>query len=324
METGATKYFFWKTCAIFSTRESLTMFSAFARGASRRAMVSPRSRRPNRLSVLTLEARDVPATGLGVANDYSAFILHDASLFNSDVEGRVAVGGNATLTAYGLGNHLANSNGTRDDLVVGGNLDFTNGQVFFGNVVYGGTGHFDMFGHPGGTIRQQAGVINFGQAETDLKALSDNYAGMAATGSLVNQYGTIILNGHAGQNVFNVPATTLWNANDLRINAPAGATVIVNVTGHRGPDAVHGLPPERRDRQGRGDPELPPGHQGDLPGDRGVRQRAGPAGVRGLLERANQRDPGGLVVDRVRTGEPAAAAAVRLPAAPAPAPAAGL
>src|SRR4051794_7002305 len=207
------------------------MFSVFARGINRRATVSSRSRRPSRLSVLNLEARDVPATGLGVANDFSAFILHDASLFNSDVEGRVAVGGNATLTAYGLGNHLANSNGTRDDLVVGGNVDFTNGQVFGGNVVFGGTGHFDMFGHPGGATRQQAGVINFAQAETDLKALSDTYAATAATGTLVNQFGTIILNGHSGQNVFNVPATTLWNANDLRINAPAGATVIVNVTG---------------------------------------------------------------------------------------------
>src|SRR5262249_41279330 len=42
---------------------------------------------------------------------------------------------------------------------------------------------------------------------------------------------TIILNGTAGPNVFNVPASTLASANDLRINAPAGSTVIVNVTG---------------------------------------------------------------------------------------------
>src|SRR4051794_41833055 len=126
------------------------MFSVFARGINRRATVSPRSRRPSRLSVLNLEARDVPATGLGVANDFSAFILHDANLFNSDVEGRVAVGGNATLTAYGLGNHLTNSNGTRDDLVVGGNLDFTNGQVFEGNVVYGGDRALGMVWPPGG------------------------------------------------------------------------------------------------------------------------------------------------------------------------------
>jgi choice-of-anchor A domain-containing protein len=208
------------------------MFSAFARGTDRRAPARSHSRRQSRLSVISLEAREVPATGLGVANDFSAFILHDANLFNSDVEGRVAVGGDAKITAYAVGDHVANSNGTRDDLIVGGNLDASNGQVFFGNVVYGGTGTIaDNFGHPNGTVRQQSGVIDFAAAETSLDALSDGYAAMPATGTLVNQFGTIILNGHAGQNVFNVPATTLWNANDLRINAPAGATAIVNVTG---------------------------------------------------------------------------------------------
>jgi choice-of-anchor A domain-containing protein len=208
------------------------MFSALARGIHRRALGRSLPRRQTRLSVLSLEARDVPATGLGVANDFSAFVLHDANLFNSDVEGRVAVGGNATITAYAVGDHVINSNGTRDDLIVGGNLNASNGQVFFGNVVYGGTGTIaDNFGHPNGAVRQQAGVIDFAAAETSLDALSDSYAGMAATGTLVNQFGTIILNGHAGQNVFNVPASTLATANDLRINAPAGATVIVNVTG---------------------------------------------------------------------------------------------
>src|SRR4051794_21634609 len=172
------------------------MFSAFARGITRRAKVSPASRRPNRLSVLNLEAREVPATGLGVANDFSAFVLHDANLFNSDVEGRVAVGGNAKVAAYAVGDHVANSGGTRDDLIVGGNLDASNGQVFFGNVVYGGAGTIaDNFGHPNGTVRQQAGVIDFAAAETSLDALSDGYAAMPATGSLVNQFGTIILNG---------------------------------------------------------------------------------------------------------------------------------
>jgi choice-of-anchor A domain-containing protein len=208
------------------------MFSALARGTDRRALGRSLPRRQTRLSVQSLEARDVPATGLGVANDYSAFVLHDANLFNSDVEGRVAVGGNATITAYAVGDHVTNSNGTRDDLIVGGNLNASNGQVFFGNVVYGGTGTVaDNFGHPNGTVRQQAGVIDFAAAESSLDALSDSYAGMAATGTLVNQFGTIILNGHAGTNVFNVPASTLATANDLRINAPAGATVIVNVTG---------------------------------------------------------------------------------------------
>src|SRR2546423_11957291 len=104
------------------------MFSVFARGIGRRAPVPSRRGRQSRLSVLSLEARDVPATGLGVANDFGAFVLHDANLFFSDVQGRLAVGGNATITGYAVGDQLSNSNGNRDDLVVGGNLDFSNGQ----------------------------------------------------------------------------------------------------------------------------------------------------------------------------------------------------
>jgi choice-of-anchor A domain-containing protein len=208
------------------------MFSTLARRTNRQASAPSLSTRKSRLRVLSLEARDVPATGLGVANDYSAFVLHDVNLQYSDVEGRVAVGGNAKITGYAVGDHVANSNGTRDDLIVGGNLDISNGQVFYGNTVYGGTGTIaSNFGHPNGTVRQQANLLDFGKAETDLDALSDSYAGMATTGSYVNQYGTIILNGKAGQNVFNVPASVIGTANDLRINAPAGATVIVNFTG---------------------------------------------------------------------------------------------
>ena len=230
MDPGGTTYFFWETCAIFSTRESLTMFPAFARGTTGRASANRLSSGKTRLRVLSLEAREVPATGLGVANDFSAFILGNLNVFNSDVQGRLAVGGNASLTAYAVGDQLSDSNGTRDDLIVGGNLSFTNGQLFFGNAVHGGTGNFGSFGVPNGTTRQGT-VLDFNAAGNELRALADSYAEMPATGTLVDQFGTIILNGRAGQNVFNVPASVLWNANDLRIKAPAGASVIVNVTG---------------------------------------------------------------------------------------------
>ena len=183
------------------------------------------------LRLETLEAREVPATGLGVANDYSAFILRNLNAFNSDIQGRVAVGGNANITAYAVGDRLADSDGSRDDLIVGGNLNFTNGQVFFGNIVYGGTGTFDQFGHPNGSIRQGT-MLDFGAATAELNTLSNSYAALPANGTVRDQFGTIILKGtNAGQNVFNVPASMLWNAYDLIIRTPAGSTAIVNITG---------------------------------------------------------------------------------------------
>jgi choice-of-anchor A domain-containing protein len=209
------------------------MFSAAFRRAFRadRPGHVPIRARKSRPKFEILEARDVPATGLGVANDFSAFVLHDLNVNTSDVQGRVAVGGNASLTAYGLGDHLSNSHGTRDDLIVGGNLTFTNGQVFFGNIVYGGTGTFDLFGHPNGAIRQAA-VMDFADAGTQLLALSDSYAALAPTGTVRDRFGTIVLVGtNAGQNVFNVPASMLWNAFDIIIQTPTGSSAIVNIAG---------------------------------------------------------------------------------------------
>jgi choice-of-anchor A domain-containing protein len=184
-----------------------------------------------RLNLQRLEAREVPAAGLGAASDYSAFILHDFNGYYSDIQGRLAVAGNASITGYAVGDKLADSDGARDDLVVGGDLTFTNGQVFYGNVVYGGTGTFDQFGHPNGDIRQGS-TIDFAAAATELTGLSKYWGTLAKTGTVKNQWGIVTLCGtNPGRNVFNLTAAQLWNANTLNIKAPAGSTVLVNVFG---------------------------------------------------------------------------------------------
>lgn len=43
------------------------------------------------------------AINFGFANDYNVFVFGDMNLSNTDAEGRVAVGGNATLSNYGVG-----------------------------------------------------------------------------------------------------------------------------------------------------------------------------------------------------------------------------
>src|SRR6516165_2439546 len=100
--------------------------------------------RPARLA-LTLEPLEdrtlLSGTGgaLGVAGDFNVFVLGQVTQSYTDCEGRLAAGGDVRLTGYGIGSALSNSAGQRDDLVGGGGLTYNQGQVFNGNIVYGGT-----------------------------------------------------------------------------------------------------------------------------------------------------------------------------------------
>jgi choice-of-anchor A domain-containing protein len=199
-----------------------------------------------------LPGRDVPsATDLGAAVDFNAFLFDDLTVSNSDIEGRVAVGDHATIQNYGLGTKLPNSAGTRDDLITGGDLDFTNGQVYFGNIVHGGAGNLKSVGTPNGTVRQQTGALDFAAIEQDLTDKAAAWGDLAATGTTRFRYGRLMLRGtDPSLNVFTIMPAQLSTAHSLTIMAPAGSTVLLNIPGThpeghnfglrlRGPDAGH-------------------------------------------------------------------------------------
>jgi len=55
----------------------------------------------------------------------------------ADTGGQIYVGGDTVLSAYTIGAQLSQSYGGRDDLVVGGTLEFKSGECAHGNIVYG-------------------------------------------------------------------------------------------------------------------------------------------------------------------------------------------
>ncbi len=168
---------------------------------------------------------------LGVAGAFNVFVLGQATQSYTDSEGRVAAGGDVSLTGYGIGSTLPNSAGQRDDLIVGGRLTYNQGQVFNGNVVYSSTAVLQNVGLPNGTARQGA-PVDFAAAQTQLDALAAAYAGLATNGTATDTYGTIGLSGaDPALDVFSLSAGELASANGLNITAPAGATVLVNVSG---------------------------------------------------------------------------------------------
>src|SRR5262245_7055737 len=193
---------------------------------------SSTSTRPLRtfLELVHLEDRQAPA-GLGVAANFNAFVFSSYTASSTDTGGRLAVGGDATLTNYSIGSALPNSHGTRDDLIVGGNLSYTNGQVFTGNAIYGGTASFSAVGLPGGTALQ-GNRIDFGAAATALAAESAYWSSLAANATTADHFGSLALTGSdPNLNVFTVSGAVLSSANGLTIAGPAGSTVLVNVSG---------------------------------------------------------------------------------------------
>jgi choice-of-anchor A domain-containing protein/uncharacterized repeat protein (TIGR01451 family) len=168
---------------------------------------------------------------LGVAGAFNVFVLGRVTQNYTDAEGRVAAGGDVSLTGYGVGSALPNSAGQRDDLIVGGGLTYNQGQVFNGNIVYGGTAVLQNVGLPNGTARQGA-PLDFAAARTQLDALSAAFAGLASNGTAADTYGTLNLAGaDPTLDVFSLSAGELASANGLNITAPAEATVLVNVSG---------------------------------------------------------------------------------------------
>ncbi len=169
---------------------------------------------------------------LGMASEYNLFLLTDLYRSYTDAEGRVAVGRNAVLSGFGVGIEMPNSYGNRDDLIVGGNLTFNNGQVHRGSIVYGGSAAISQnVGIPNGSV-QHAQVIAFDQARTELRLLSTQLSQLAANGTVSFQSGILTLTGSdAKRNVFSVSGANLSAANTLYVYIPVGSTAVINISG---------------------------------------------------------------------------------------------
>jgi choice-of-anchor A domain-containing protein len=186
-----------------------------------------------RLAVESLQSRETPATfDLGAAADFNAFFFDTIDAYTSDAEGRVAVGGDARFYAYGIGDRLPNSHGQRDDLIVGNDLEFTYGQVFHGNIVYGDDAVLTGVGIPNGDDRQQAGVIDFAAARTSLETMSAVLGAEAPNGGTRFSRGNLNLRGtHLQLDIFTITPEQLASARSINVFTPAGSTVVINVPG---------------------------------------------------------------------------------------------
>jgi choice-of-anchor A domain-containing protein len=204
------------------------------------------------------------AATLGTAAAYNEFILGNASRQFTDVQGRIAVGGNARYNGFTVAT-LQPTNQT--NLVVGGNLS-ANSASIIGGVVTGGNYQYSQptqngnvnaagsvtlsgFGTVNGNIRYGTTYsnpnttvsgsvtqgsttvpINFASEQTYLQNLSTaQYS--AGDPFATNFFNTIRFSLNAGANFYNITQNDFQNSTGFQIvgNIPANAFLVVNVPG---------------------------------------------------------------------------------------------
>jgi choice-of-anchor A domain-containing protein len=185
-----------------------------------------------------LAVTSAQAVSLGPAGDYNVFVFGDYSGSNSDVQGRLAAGGNVTLQNYGVGDKLPANSG--NVLVAGGDLTFTNGQIYNGNAVVGGNANLSGVGMPNGSVTSGASMpVDFAAERDYLTGLSNSLSQMSATGTTSTPWGGALLfegDNSSDLQVFNISGSELSSANTFGfVNdtpmIPSDATLVFNISG---------------------------------------------------------------------------------------------
>lgn len=182
------------------------------------------------------------AINFGLANDYNVFVFGNLSLSNTDAEGRVAVGGNATLSNYGIGAGIVPLPPVNTDpsFVVDGDINVTAGSNASGNTVINPNSNIINYtmGNPNGQFITGA-PIDFMAAEQYLKCASAFWGNLVPNGTGAVVFGQLNLTGTDEiLNIFSLDSSNLYGTglslaqlNGINIIAPLGATILINVNG---------------------------------------------------------------------------------------------
>ncbi len=176
---------------------------------------------------------------LGAAGDYNGFFFDSYTALSSDVQGRLAAGGNVSLNNYSIADQLPTDfSGT--SLLVGGNLIFPSGRVYRGDIVIGGSGAgvgapvINGLGPNQRLIQNAPMPIDFAAERTRLIAESQRLRTFPTNTTHEYQWGGLYLHGDntSPVQVFNLNGQQVLDAHTFQVDRiPAGATVLFNVSG---------------------------------------------------------------------------------------------
>jgi choice-of-anchor A domain-containing protein len=180
---------------------------------------------------------------LGSAANYGEYTTAGSALTNETVQGSAAYGSDSSLYNSTVAS-VPGPPASQVTLVVGGSLNSAagySGTVEHGSVEYVGSYTAGSILTPGGgTVTQvpASGLpFQFATAQAALTAASGTFSSLASTGTSVTSGSTLTFTGTgtgALTDVFTVTEAAVKAATTLTISAPAGAVVVINVTGTSG------------------------------------------------------------------------------------------
>jgi len=202
------------------------------------------------LLCLQLTVMSVGATLLGTAGYYNEFIFGDIFQSETDSQGKVAAGGSVNYYNMSVASEVQTKDPHYPDLVVGGNLTWTNGSVGYfpdinsgsseykkGDIVVGGNAFITQNNGGSsvayGSLTTGAALpFNFAAEQSYLQGMSSFWGQLAPTGTSSVTSGEIFLTGtDPFLNIFTLAAADIKQDIGFHINVPDGATTLVNISG---------------------------------------------------------------------------------------------
>lgn len=182
------------------------------------------------------------ASPISINSNLNVLVHGSMSASNSSIAGTVATGGSASFSNMSIanGNNAAMGN-TPDSgkdalsLLVGGSLQWGNGQLTNGSAVYGGAASLSNLGIPNGTITGGVPPIDFAALAASTRSTSAELASLEANGDTKFQYGGVSFTGEDTKlNIFSIDGSKLGSVHTAAIFVPEGAAVLINIVGVAG------------------------------------------------------------------------------------------
>ena len=171
---------------------------------------------------------------LGFLTDFNLVVFGNSQLNNTTIEGRAAIGANASFNDASIGAILP-AQPLRPDLIVNGNLNFSSGSVPQGQVVVGGTSQVHNVNVRGSVIPGWG--LDFATLQSYVMNASRAWASTPTSGwtqvegSNVGAFAIRFQSHNAGVNSFYVTAADLSRAKTVSIDTVPGSGVVINVSG---------------------------------------------------------------------------------------------